>query len=395
MSFWNNYKSTCLLLAGVVIGGSIGLLFPAAVVWLRPVGQIFLNLMFVLIVPLVFLSMSSAVCRLNRQHIAGRVLCRALVTFILMALMTGLMSYIGCRMYNPLDSSFDYQTVGMQHIDLGDLIVSTLTVPDFVHLLEKQHMLPLIIIALLTGLAVAKAGDKGHKVAEALDCGNMVIMHMVDLIMLAAPIGLGCYFASAMADMGKELIGGYLRVFLLYILLTCIILLIVNPLIVFIRTGKEGLTAYIKNMVEPSLMAVATCSSTACMPVSIRTCNRLDLPSHISETVIPLGLNLFKQGSVLSCVIKVIFTMLLAGLPIDGFGTALFIIGIAITAACVVSAVPSGGMTGELFICAVLGVDPHIAGILLVIATILDIPATLLNVTGNITAAVAVKNSVL
>lgn len=389
--FWQNYKSTILLLIGVIIGGLLGLYCPAVVPWLKPIGDIFLNLMFVLIVPMVFLSMASSMCTLHKGNMVGTVLGKALLLFVGLGVVSSLLTYIGCRLYAPIDiTSGTWQIAARESQDLGALISGALTVSDFWMLLDKKHLLPLIVMAVLTGLAVAKAGDKGERMAEWLQSANAVVMQIVKMIMIVAPVGLGCYFAEVMSQMGAQLVSGYARTVALCVVVMCVLYFVVNPLLVLLCRHKQGLQSYMRHILPPSIMAIATCSSSATIPVSINATKQMGVDERIADAVIPLGTNIFKQGSIMTGTIKIVFAMLLSGMTIQSPVSCLTIIIIAIVAACVVSAVPSGAMTGELFICAMLGVDPQVVGILVVIATLLDMPGTLMNVTGNVTVAAAI-----
>ena len=90
-----------MLLTGVIIGGALGLLFGDGVLFLRPFGQIFLNLIFVLVVPLVFFSIASSITGLQRSHVIGKVLLWSLVVFGGMSVIAGLLAYAGTLIWNP------------------------------------------------------------------------------------------------------------------------------------------------------------------------------------------------------------------------------------------------------------------------------------------------------
>ena len=112
----------------------------------------------------------------------------------------------------------------------------------------------------------------------------------------------------------------------------------------------------------------------------------------IADSIVPLGTNLNKNGSLLCDVIKVIFAMVFLGMNIHSFSGAVIIIGIAFLASIVVGAVPSGAITSEMLICSMLGcTDPTMVAILVVIANIIDIPATLLNATGNVVSPLVIS----
>jgi Na+/H+-dicarboxylate symporter len=387
-----NYRSTILLVLGLLLGALLGIFLPSSVPYIKPIGDIFLNLLFILIVPLVFFSIATAIYNLKQRQMVGRVLGITMIVFIVLGLIAGILTYLGCIVFNPMDATMpQWSNTTFEKQNAGELLVNTLTVSDFNLLLSKSHILPLIVFALLFGLAIASLGEKGKPMARFIESGNMVIMQIMELIMKLAPIGLGCYFASIIAQLGTQVLTGYMRMLLLFCALTLLVYFVLFPLCIYFVCGKNQLKLFFKHILSPSLTALATCSSSACMPINIISCKRMEVKDEIAETVIPLGTNLFKIGSIMNGVLKVIFAMALVGMSYESLSAGTIVVLLAFLSATVVGAIPSGGMTGEIFICALLGIDPQLVGVLMVVATIVDIPATLLNSIGNITATTLIN----
>lgn len=387
-----NYRSTIHLVLGLLLGALFGIFLPSAVPYIKPIGDIFLNLLFILIVPLVFFSIATAIYNLKQRQMVGRVLGITMIVFIVLGLIAGILTYLGCIVFNPMDATMpQWSNTTFEKQNAGELLVNTLTVSDFNLLLSKSHILPLIVFALLFGLAIASLGEKGKPMARFIESGNMVIMQIMELIMKLAPIGLGCYFASIIAQLGTQVLTGYMRMLLLFCALTLLVYFVLFPLCIYFVCGKNQLKLFFKHILSPSLTALATCSSSACMPINIISCKQMEVKDEIAETVIPLGTNLFKIGSIMNGVLKVIFAMALVGMSYESLSAGTIVVLLAFLSATVVGAIPSGGMTGEIFICALLGIDPQLVGVLMVVATIVDIPATLLNSIGNITATTLIN----
>lgn len=394
-----NYGQTLLLLAGVAVGGLCGAVFGDAAHVVKPVGDIFLNLIFVLIVPLVFFSISTAISKMHSRGNLGRVLLTVLAVFLGMTVISAVLAYISVRIWNPLGNVDRSSILGALAADcpgrtgsIADVIVSSLTVPDFGMLLSKSNLLPLIVFAALTGYAVSATGEKGRAMGDWLEAGSEVTMKMMGLVMYLAPVGLGCYFADTVATIGSQLFGGYLRTFVIYCALALFTFFVLNSIFVLIAKGTDGLKLYWKHIITPAATAAATSSSAAAMPSAIVAARRMGVRQEIAETVIPLGTNIHKDGSVMLAVFKVVFVMLLFSRDLSSPGAALGIIGIAIVAAIVLGAVPSGGFTGEVLICSLLGLSPELTGIIAVIATIADMPSTVLNASSNVVASVLVDS---
>ena len=395
VGFWKNYRSTLLLLGGVVIGGIAGAIAGEGASVVKPVGDIFLNLIFVLVVPLVFFSIAQAMCSLKKSDLVGKVLGTAFGVFVVMSLFAGILSYVSLLVWNPfsgIEAAGSGLAAQVEDTSLGDALVGTFTVSDFPLLLSKSNLLPLIIFASILGLAVASLEEKATVLSRLLQEGTSLIMKMMEIVMMAAPIGLGCYFADMIGSLGSAVVGSYLQVFVLYLVVSLFVYFVMHSLYVVVTGGS--LRSYWKNILDPSLTAIATCSSAACMPINISYAKKMGVDESIAESVIPLGINLHKDGSVIAEVLKIVFALVFYSQFNPTFGSSVEIILLAILVSAVVGAVPIGGMTAEILICSVLGIDPSFAATLMVIGTIVDIPATLVNSTANVVGAYAVSSLV-
>lgn len=396
-AFLKHYGQTLALLTGIIAGGACGLLLPGAVPYVRPVGELFINLIFVLVVPLVFFSVALAVLRMHRSGMLGRVMSCTLLVFLGMSIVAAGLALAAVSIGNPLDgaaaqllSNASGQVAENSDGSLGKALVQALSVPDFPMLFSKEHLLALIVFAVLLGCGTALAGEKGERVAGALDAGAEVTGKMMELLMYAAPVGLGCWFAGTLAGIGTDLMRGYVRILVIYLVLSVLVFTLVNSLYVFLAHGKDGLKAFWQHLWPAAMTAVATASSAVAMPAAIRSVRNAGVRSEIAEAVIPLGTNIHKNGSVMAAICKITFLALLFSRPAGGGAFVAMAIGLALLEAMVLGAVPSGGFTGEIFLCSVLGFPPEAVGIIVVIGTLVDIPATLLNVQGNMVAAVLV-----
>ena len=398
-SFWKNYGSTLLLLAGLVIGGVLGIVLGEDAAVLRPVGHLFLNLVFVLVVPLVFFSVAQSLVVLRKNGVIGRVLGTSVCVFLVMSLVTGVFSYGLMSLWNPFadvlgqggEISFSGGFLD-EEVHIGDALVGAFTVNDFPLLLSREHLLPLIVFASLFGLSVALLGQKVPTLEKLVGEGAQVLMKMMEVLMKLAPIGIGCYFADTIGQLGGQIMGSYLEIFLVVSTACAVVFLVFYTLCALycrIPLGK-----FWKQMIPSEATAAGTCSSAACMPVNMAAARKLGVEDQIADGVIPLGTNLHKDGSVINALAKVLFALYFFGITPAGIGASALVILLSVLQSAVVGAIPVGGMTGELLICAVLGIDPSFAASLMIIGTLCDIPATVINATGNLVAATLVQRFV-
>ncbi|MCM3006651.1 dicarboxylate/amino acid:cation symporter [Priestia koreensis] len=403
-SFFKNYRSSLLLLASIIIGGAAGLLFGTKTSIVKPFGDLFLNLMFMIIIPLVFFSIASAIANMDGVKRFGKIIGSIFLVFVVTAIVAAVIGFAGTSVMNPLAHTdvsalkelMEKTDVSKPSEDVSFLaqLVNTFTVSDFSMLFSKSNMLQLIVFSVLFGFATVLAKEKGRPVAAFLSSGSTVMMKMVNVVMYYAPIGLGCYFASVIGELGPQILEGYVRAFILYLILALIYYFGFFTLYAFIAGGKLGVKVFWKHALAPSVTAIATCSSAASIPVNLTSVKKMGVPNDIAETIIPLGANTHKDGSVFGGVLKIVFLFTLFGKDMTNFTNILSILAVAFLVGAVMGAIPGGGMIGEMLILSVFGFPPEVLPIIAVISTIIDAPATLLNSTGNTVCAMLVTRLV-
>lgn len=194
------YKSSIILLIALVIGGLTGIYAPGLAGKLQPIGQIFLNLLFMIIVPLVGISVMSSIASMTDLKRLGRIMAIIFIVSIAMAFIPAAGIVALALWYNPaqgvtIDLSQSVQA-GSGKMDF----VSMITTSDFLGLFSKSNILALIVMAIIAGVAIGQSEQAGKRIASLLEDANTVIMKIVSIIMKVAPIGLGCYFAATMAS---------------------------------------------------------------------------------------------------------------------------------------------------------------------------------------------------
>ncbi|MBW9171583.1 dicarboxylate/amino acid:cation symporter [Clostridium estertheticum] len=401
---FKNYKSTIILLGSVILGGIIGIVMGPKSSVLEPFGKLFINLMFMILVPLVFFSVSSAMANISGMKRLGKIMGSIVLVFLSTALIAAIIGTIATLIMKPTSGlhidmfkSLMKSAVGTQTIEkvsFLDQLVNTFTVSDFVDLLSRKNMLQLVVFSIIFGISVSLSGEKAKPLARLLEAGSITMMNVVKIIMYYAPIGLGCYFASMVGQLGGQILNGYLKIFVLYLIISVIYYFGFFSLYAFVAAGKNGVRIFWKNAVTPSVTALATCSSAACIPANLETVKKIGVPYDIAETVIPLGANMHKDGSVFGGVMKITLLMGLFGKDMTSVSSILGIIGVSLLVGAVMGAIPSGGMIGEMLILSVYGLPPEVLPIIAVVSVIIDAPATLLNSTGNTVCSMLVTRLV-
>ena len=394
--FLKTYKSVIILLAAIIIGAIVGIVFKEKAAVLSPFGDIFLNLMFVVIVPLIFLSISTSIAKMKQPKRLGKIMITIVAMFIvtsLVAVFVGLAVAYPVKLVNSEDgetirASLEEESVDESSEDEEQTIlertVSVLTVNDFSKLLSKSNIIAIIVFSILFGIAMNMAGEKAKPVEGFLNSAYEIIMKLINIIMYYAPIGLGCYFASLVGTFGGSIAVGYARTFVIYTVVAILFYIIAYTSYAFIAGGKRGVVAFWKNIIPATVTALATCSSAASIPVNAEASKKIGVSSDIAETMIPLGTSFHKDGSIIGSVFKIMFLVCLFGTN-AGIGQ---IVIVALIANLLVTAVPIGGGTiSEMLILTMMGYPVAALPILTIIATIIDAPATVLNVIGDTSAS--------
>jgi Na+/H+-dicarboxylate symporter len=330
----------------------------------------------------------------------GKIMAGVLVVFACTAFIASIIGISGAFIFNPtkgidtsvIQSIMSKGTDAAQTDQTGFLkkIVDTFTVSDFALIFSRKNMLQIIVFSILFGVSTAAVGEKAKSVARFLEAGAEIMMKMVKIIMYYAPIGLGCYFASVVGQLGTQIMEGYLRVFVLYLVISIIYYFGFFTLYAYIAGGRIGIKGIWKNVITPSITALATCSSAACIPVNLEYVKEMGVPSDIAETVIPLGANIHKDGSVIGGVMKITFLLGLFGKDMTSISAIIGIIIMSFLVGAVMAAIPGGGMIAEMLILSVYGFSPEVLPVIAVISVIIDAPATLLNSAGNTVSAMLV-----
>lgn len=385
---WKNYKSTIILLLSIIIGTFIGLIFKEKACVLSPLGDIFLNLMFVVIVPLIFLTITSSIIKMENPKRLGKIMITILIVFAVMSIIAALIGVVSSYTIKLIDSKdinnltnlLNQDVVISEEVNILQKTANLLTVNDFYKILSKDNIIAILVFSIIFGFAIRKSKDKGKKVIELILSLNEVVINIVNIIMYYAPIGLGCFIATLIGSYGSVIAIGFLKTFIVYTLVCIFIYVFVYSAYVFLVSDKKGLKAYWKNIIGPSTTALATCSSAATIPINIKYTKEMGVPSDIAETTIPMGTSFHKDGSVVGSAFKIMFLIYLFGKDIN----ILTILGVSLLSTLLITAVPIGGGTiSEMFILQILGFPSSALPILSIIATIIDAPATVLNVVGD------------
>ncbi|MDO5563631.1 MAG: dicarboxylate/amino acid:cation symporter [Eubacteriales bacterium] len=394
-NFLQKYGFVFFMLIGIIAGCITGAVWPGATC-LEPLGTVFINLMFCVVVPMVFFSISSAIANTESVKKAGKVMGTTIMTFFATAGIAAIIMYVIVRLIPLVDNNYSFtQGTVDEPLSLGNMIINFFTKPDFIELWSRRAILPLIVAAILFGFGVQMNGGKESEVAKLLSKITDCILSTVKIITYYAPIGFFGFFAYLVATYGPELIGDYSKTLIIYYVVSFLYMFIFFPIYAQFGGGKGGAKVMFKHLFAPSAVAFGTCSSVATIPTNMQEAKDTGVSKEVYDIVLPLGATMHMDGSSMSAIIKVAFLFALFGQDFTT-GRAILAILVAVFSSVAMSGIPGGGGTGELVLCTIffpnqLAIAYPIA---IALGNLIDPPATMVNAAGDYVATFIVSKYV-
>jgi DAACS family dicarboxylate/amino acid:cation (Na+ or H+) symporter len=397
------------LVLGALVGGLGNALFGDAA-WLGwisdniayPVGQVFLRLLFMTVVPIVFTSITLGVAGIGDIGTLGRLGGRTMMFF---AASTLIAATIGLTLVNTIRPGGglpeETRDALMTQFASDDLVVggpSEFGIGTFVEIVPRNpvfaaadtDMLALIFFSLIFGVAlmmIPKA--KAQPVLDVLDGIGEAIIKIIDMAMALAPYGVFGLIFVITSQFGWSILG-QLSMYVIVVLLGLLLhaMFGVSALVRFF--GKMNPIRFWKSIEAPIITAFSTSSSMATLPTSIATAEKeLDVQPKIAGFVLPLGATMNMNGTALFEGVTVLFVAQVFGVSL-GLGSQILVIVLAVITAIGAAGVPGGSLPLMMLVMATVGVPPEGIAIILGVDRILDMARTTLNVSGDLAASVYV-----
>ena len=391
-----NYGFIITMLLGIIAGCVVGAIFPtvkdadgnlisAGATVLEPLGTVFINLMFCIVVPMVFCSICSAIANMDSMKKAGKIMGVTVGTFLVTAGIAAVIMYIVCRIFPLVQGQYE-KTPGEigETLGLADMVINFFTKPDFLELWSRRAILPLIVFAILCGFGIQMSGGKKTMTAKLLADLTGCIMNVVKIISYYAPIGFFGFFATLVATYSPTLIGDYSRTLILYYGLCFAYMFVFFPIYARFGGGKGAVKVMFKHLFKPAAVSFGTCSSVATIPTNMEEAEATGISKDVSNIVLPLGATMHMDGSAMAAIVKVAFLFGIFGKDF-GTGEAILAIIVAIFSSVAMSGIPGGGGTGELVLCTIFFPDQMAIAypIAIALGNLVDPPATMVNAAGD------------
>ena len=385
-SVLKNYRFLAIMLGAMIAGMVTGWFAPEFGMKIKPFGTVFINMMFCVVVPLVFASISSSVAGMRSKARAGKIMGTTVAIFVVTGAIAAVIMFVVLKVFPPvLEAWTELPSEEMgEYASMSDMLVNFFTANDFVGLLSRKAMLPLIVFSILFGFATNMAGGPDGPIAQWLSALSEVMLKFVKIITYYAPIAFFCIFADLVAQYGSAITESYARAMSAYYPLCIVYVFTAFPLFAWFGGGKHGIKTMFQHITRPAVVSLGTCSSVATIPTNLECAEETGVSKDIAEMVCPLGATMHMDGSCFSCVLKIGFVWGVFGQDVSWSSLPLIVL-VAVLSSVGMSGVPGGGYIGEYIICSIFfPTQIEVAfPILVMIGNLVDPPATMINSAGD------------
>jgi Na+/H+-dicarboxylate symporter len=407
-----------LMLAGFLLGLGLGLWVNLSVgpetPWVQqltsnvtgPIGQIFLRLLFMLVLPLLFAALVVGVAEMGDLGSLGRVGVKTLVFTIMVSAIAVLIGLAAVNIVRPgdgVDPALAQQLLadgagGAQsiiqnaptEIQAGQFFLDLIP-SNAVAAAANNQILPFMVFALLFGIGLVLVRSPATDQLQTAITGLFeVMMKLINLVIRFAPIAVACLMFNLAALFGWDLLVRLAAYVLVAVGAMAIHMFIVYPLLIAVFGGMSPLKFFFR-VREPMVVAFSTASSNATLPVSLRAAEQeLRLPRRIARFVLTIGATANQNGTALFEGVTVLFLAQFFGVDLTLTQQAM-VMGVCILGGIGTAGVPAGSLPVVALILVMVGVPPEGIGLILGVDRFLDMCRTTLNVTGDLVAATVVS----
>ncbi len=375
--------------AGLLLGIALALLFPAGAPYVAWLGQVFVSLLKLLILPLILVSIYASLAGGdNLRRIGGRALAYYAVTSAVAATLGTL---IGLAFSRGLPAGLlDLEQVEAAAADFSlDRLIDNFIPSNLFASLAAGNVLHIVFVAVIAALASRRIAQGQRATllggAQALDA---LLMQLLRGVLALAPAGIAALVYGSLATMDWS--GVFqLRSFVWAVALAAVLhAVMMMPLLYRVRTGRSP-WALVVACREPLVTALSTASSSATYPVSKQALEAAGVSERVTSLTLPLGATLNMHGSALYQSILLIFMSQLAGVDLSAF-QALFIVLLTMASSAGTAGIPGGGIAMMAFMLDLLGLPQTYLALYLVVDRFFDYPITAINVWGDLVVAAIV-----
>ena len=388
---------TSKIFIGFALGIILGLIFGEKVTVIKPLGDIFLTLIKMIVVPLVFCSITSGVASIGDINKLKRIGSKTLIYFVVATMLAGIIGIVIAQLVQPgsgvelnmiqANSKYEAKEMPILAKTLLDMFPS-----NPIKALVDGNLMQIIVFSLFLGVSLTLLGEKGKKAIELFDIGTEAMYKMTAIVMDFSPIGVAALMACSIGEYGLKIFGPLGKFILTdYLGLLAVILLLYVPMLKFI--AKIPLGYFFKKVLQIWLVTASTTSSSGTLPVTISvTKKKFGVSDELAEFILPLGATMNMNGAVVYYSAAVMFVSQIYGVTMDLSQQVLIII-LATIISIGSPGIPGGGIVMTIMLLTTMGLPMEIVGMIAGIYRIIDMGHTTLNVTGDVITSLCIGRS--
>jgi proton glutamate symport protein len=378
------------IMLGLVIGCLIGWLAPSFATSLKPISDVFLRLIRMVVGPLLFTTLVAGIAGAGVKMV-GRLALKAILWFEIATTVALVIGMVFANLIEP--GAGIHKAADLASLDklakvktMAEFLVGAIPV-SAIDALARNDILQIVVFSVLFGLAVSAAGAKAQVIKDLADAGAEVTFKLVGFVMRFAPFGVGAAIAITLGANGAGVLVSLLKcVVALYAALIVFFALLYLAVRLLTRVHMPSLLRAIR---EPALIAFTTATSDAALPRAMQALEQLGIPRRIVGFVVPSGYAFNLDGSTLYLSLAVVFVAQTAGIDL-GWGAQLQIILVLMISSKGVAGVPRAALVVLYGIVPEFGLPANGVALLLGIDALMDMGRTCVNVVGNCVATVIV-----
>ncbi len=382
---------------GLALGVVAGLLvqnvpdFQAA--WFKPVGDLFIRLIRMVVVPLVFCSIVSGAASMGNASKLGKIAVLSIVYFLLTTVVAVVVGLLVANFMTPgAGVLLPSELSEVKQVTAPSLAQTFLNIVPLnpMEALASGNLLQILFFAIVLGFALSAIGDKAKVVIAFFDQMNITMGKITSMVMKIAPIGVFALIAFTVASFGLKVLLPLGK-----LVLTMYVAAVIHIFVVYISLVKSftkiSLRNYFRIMAEPLLLAFTTCSSVAALPANMRAARAMGAKKDVTSFVIPLGTTVNMDGAALYLGIAACFVAEVYGMPLS-INQQITIVVMSLIASIGSVGVPGSALIVMTMVFSQIGLPIEGIGLVAGIDRILDMARTTLNVMGDSTGAIIVSS---
>lgn len=388
-----SYGSSIILILAIIFGSIVGYFLGEKARIFESIANLFLNLLFCIVVPLIFVSLVSSIANSKTSSIFGKTIVIMVIVFAISGIISSVFGLFVCSLIEFNPNIILSEKINDIHSSAD--VLSIFTVGNFYELFARKNLIPLIVFALFFGVALLKCKNDCPTVINFFNELNKAISKMVNFIMMFAPIGLACFFAVLFGTTGGQITADISKAIIIFFILSPVYFIAHNAIFAYAANGFSGVKSLFKNILTSVAVALGTCSSVAVIPSNIQAGKKIGISEGVNTLVISLAASLHKPGSVVLAIFKMAVLCAIYDIDLFTIENMIKAVIVAILVGSVVGPIPTGGYISEMLVVGAFGLPAAEAlPIAILIGTVADAPATMLNAASDVSATMCVDKFV-